>query len=132
MTSRTVETTLRVRFAETDAQAVVYHANYLIYFEIGRAEYLRARGFDYHAMEATGTNFVVAEARATYRAPLRYDDEIVVATRVAEVRHRSFTFDYEVRRGDALVATGTTAHVCVDGAGKAIAIPADLRALLEG
>jgi acyl-CoA thioester hydrolase len=129
---RRAETPLRVRFAETDAQGVVYHANHLVYFEVARGEFLREGGWAYEALAAAGTFFVVAEARVTYRAPLRYDDAIVVTTRVGEVRTRSCTFEYEIRRGDTVVATGTTAHVCVDREGRAAPLPESMRAWLAG
>lgn len=128
---RTVETTVRVRYAETDAQGVVYHANYIIYFEVGRGAYLRALGLDYNAMEAGGHFIVVVEATAQYKAPARYDDELTIATRVAELRNRSLIFDYEVRQGDTVVATGRTAHVCVDREGKPVRLPEAVRQAIE-
>lgn len=122
-----VDTTVRVRYAETDAQGVVYHANYIVYFEVGRGAYLRAMGLDYNAFEAGGHFVVVVEATARYLAPARYEDELVIRSWIEEIRNSSFTFTYEVRRGDTLVATGRTAHVVVDRSGKPTRIPPALR-----
>lgn len=130
--SPSVDTTLRVRYAETDAQGVVYHANYIVFFEVGRGAFLRAVGIDYNALEASGCFIVVAEAQARYLAPARYDDELVITTEVASLRSRSFTFRYVVQRGETRIAEGTTAHVCVGLDGKAMEIPAALRAAFEG
>ena len=132
MPAPTVDTTLRVRYAETDAQGVVYHSNYLVYFEVGRGAFLRALGMNYREMEENGHFIVVVEATTRYLAPARYDDELVVTTTLAELRNRSLIFAYTVKRGDVLVAEGTTAHVCVDREGKAVRLPDSLRARLSG
>ncbi len=98
------ETLLRVRYAETDKMGVVYHANYLIWFEIGRTEYCRERGITYRDMEESGDAFlVVAESYCRYKAPAFYDDELIVRTHLTELRRRSMRFGYEiVRATDAL------------------------------
>lgn len=127
-----VDTTIRVRYAETDAQGVVYHANYLVYFEVGRGAYLRAMGLDYNAMEAAGTFVVVVEANTRYLAPARYDDELVVETTLAELKTRSLIYTYVVRRGDVVVAEGRTAHVCVGRDGRPVPMPDALRARIAG
>ncbi|HEY9723631.1 MAG TPA: thioesterase family protein [Oscillatoriaceae cyanobacterium] len=126
---RTVETSIRVRYAETDAQGVVYHSNYLIYFEVARGAFLHAHDVAYADLEAAGTFAVVVEARARYAAPARYDDVLTVSATLSEVRNRSFTFHYAVRRGETLVAEGQTAHVCVDRAGKPVRLPPELATL---
>lgn len=126
---RTVNTEIRVRYAETDAQGVVYHANYLIYFEVARGAFLHAHGIDYNDLEAAGTFAVVVEARTRYAAPARYDDVLTISATLAEVRNRSFTFSYRVTRGDTLVAEGETAHVCVDRSGKPVRLPPELTGL---
>lgn len=122
---------LRVRYAETDAQRVVYHSNYLVYFEVGRGDFLRAAGLDYNAMEASGAFVVVVEANVRYHAPARYDDELVVQTWLSEVRTRSMRFAYRVTRGsgeaETLIASGWTAHVVVNREGRPIPLPAELR-----
>ena len=132
MTAPSVDTTVRVRYAETDAQGVVYHANYLVYCEVGRGAFLRELGLDYRAIEASGYFIVVVEATTRYLAPARYDDELVVTTTLAELRNRSMTFRYDVRRGETLIAEATTAHVCVDAAGKPVRVPDELRGRLSG
>lgn len=118
---------LRVRYAETDAQQVVYHSNYLVYFEVGRGDFLRAVGVDYNAMEASGAFVVVVEANVRYHAPARYDDELVVHTWLDEVRTRSMRFAYKVMRGETTIASGWTAHVVVNREGRPIPIPEALR-----
>jgi acyl-CoA thioester hydrolase len=128
------ETRLRVRYAETDQAGVVYHSNYLVWFEVGRVELCRARGFNYRDMEREEDAWLpVTEARVKYRTPARYDDEIIVRTRVAEVRSRAITFAYEVRRAaDAmLLATGETAHIVMDGKGRARSFPPEYAAKLR-
>lgn len=130
--SREVTTSLRVRYAETDAQRVAYHANYIVWFEVARGDYLRAIGLDYNAMEAAGAFVVVAELHAKYLAPVRYDDELTVVSRVSELRSRSFRFDYRVYKGDRLVTEGWTAHVVVNREGRPVSIPTELRRRIEG
>ncbi len=112
--ARVFETRVRVRYAETDQMGVVYHSNYLVWFEVGRVELLRELGFEYRHMEID-EDFVVAvvDARARYRAPARYDDELIVRTRVAHVRGSVFAFEYEVVRANdgLLLCDGSTTHV---------------------
>ena len=112
----TAETRLRVRYAETDQMGVVYYANYLIWMEVGRVELCRACGFNYREMESSeGLFLAVAEATCQYRAPARYDDEVVIKTWIAEAHPRRVTFAYEIRLADGgrLLATGSTRHVFV-------------------
>ena len=93
------EAVLRVRYSETDKMGVVYHANYLVWFEIGRTEFCRARGFSYRDMEENENSFlVVAESYCRYKAPAYYDDELVVRTHITELRRRSLRFGYEIIR----------------------------------
>lgn len=128
------ETRLRVRYAETDQAGVVYHSNYLVWFEVGRVELCRDHGFNYRDMEREEDAWLpVTEARVKYRTPARYDDEIVIRTRVAEMRSRAVTFIYEVRRaGDnQLLATGETAHIVMDGKGRARSFPPAYAARLK-
>ncbi len=111
------ESTLRVRYAETDAQGIVYYANYFVWFEVGRVNYLREVGFDDRQREREGITFVIVEATCKYHAPARFDDPIRVRTWVSEVKTRSFRFAYEVHNQDTgvLLAEGETAQVVVDG-----------------
>ena len=120
------ETLLRVRYSETDKMGIVYYANYLVWFEIGRTEYCRARGFSYRDMEEQDDSFlVVAESYCRYKAPCYYDDELIIRTHVTELRRRSVRFGYEiVRAADGqVVAEGETGHVVTDDNGRVRSIP---------
>ena len=120
------QASLRVRYAETDKMGVVYHANYLIWFEIGRTEYCRARGFSYRDMEESENAFlVVAESYCRYKAPAYYDDVLIVRTHITELRRRSLRFGYEIiRESDGLViAEGETGHVVTDANGRVRSMP---------
>jgi acyl-CoA thioester hydrolase len=123
---RPCETRLRVRYAETDQMGVVYHANYFVWFEVGRVELLRQLGFSYRDMEQNDQCFIaVVDARCRYKAPARYDDEIVVRTRLKNVRESLVHFGYELlRAGDGmLLAEGETTHIVTDSQMKTRAIP---------
>ena len=127
------EVQIRVRYAETDRMGVVYHANYLVWFEIGRTEFCRARGFSYREMEENGRAFlVVAESYCRYKAPAYYDDELVVRTHVTELRRRSVRFGYEIIRAVSgqIIAEGETGHVVTDPQGRVISMPDEYRAAL--
>jgi acyl-CoA thioester hydrolase len=120
------ETLLRVRYAETDKMGIVYYANYLVWFEIGRTDYCRARGFSYRDMEESEDAFlVVAEAYCRYKAPAYYDDELIVRTHITELRKRSLRFGYEVVRASngQVVAEGETGHVVTDSTGRVRSFP---------
>jgi acyl-CoA thioester hydrolase len=111
------ETRVRVRYAETDQMGVVYHSNHFIWFEIGRVELMRQLGFAYHDIEKDDGLFIaVADARCRYKAPVRYDDEVIVRTQLKNVRESFVHFGYEiVRAGDAeLLAEGETTHIVTD------------------
>ena len=115
---RTHTTEIRVRYAETDAMGVLHHAGYLVYFEVGRTEALRAGGGSYAEVERRGRFLVVVEAAVKYRTPARYDDLLALTTTVEKVTPAKLVHTYAVRRGDTLVATGRTVLACVDGDGK--------------
>lgn len=120
------ETRLRVRYAETDKMGVVYHSNYVIWFEVGRVELLRQLGFEYSSMEKQDDCHIpVVDLRVRYKAPALYDDEIVIRTRLANVRASLLHFAYEVlRAGDGvLLATGETMHIIVDNQFQRRALP---------
>jgi acyl-CoA thioester hydrolase len=124
---------LRVRYAETDQMSVVYYANYFVWFEVGRTDLCRQRGFAYRDMEKNdGLCIIVAEARCRYHAPARYDDEIEIRTRIASMRRRVITFDYEIYRNPdgELLAEGQTVHVITDLSGRPRALPDKYRKLL--
>lgn len=113
----TSESHLRVRYAETDKMGVVYHANYLIWFEVGRTDLLRQLGLDYNSMEREEKlGIAVVEATARYKSPARYDDELVVRTHVASIRGSVLRLAYTVHRAgdDLLLCEGATTHVVVD------------------
>jgi acyl-CoA thioester hydrolase len=132
--SDAVETTLRVRYAETDAMGIVYHTNYIVWFEVGRGEFFRHRGGNYREFEEQGLFLPLTEVDARFIAPARYDDLVVVRTSVAELRSRSVTMYYEVvmkETGQVLV-TGHTKHFCVDRAGRTKRFPPDLLDAFSG
>jgi acyl-CoA thioester hydrolase len=111
------ETKLRVRYAETDKMGVVYHSNFLIWFEVGRVELLRQLGFQYSEMEAEDNCHIpVVDLRVRYKSPALYDDEIVVRTQIKNVRSSLLHFSYEIfREADrTLLATGETMHIIVN------------------
>lgn len=110
------ETTIRVRYAETDKMGVVYHSNFIVWFEIGRVEMLRQLGFRYRDMELEDDcHIAVADVKVRYKAPARYDDEILIRTRLKNVRDSLLQFGYEILRADgALLAEGETTHIVVD------------------
>lgn len=127
------ETEIRVRYAETDKMGIVHHSNYLIWFEAGRSDLCRARGFSYKDMEERDDALmVVAESYVRYKSPAFYEDVLHVRTRVAEVRSRSIRFIYEVNRDsdDTVIAEGETLHVVTDGTKKVKLIPESYKVML--
>jgi acyl-CoA thioester hydrolase len=126
MTKQPVETTLRVRYAETDQMGIAYYANYLAWFEVGRAEWCRATGFTYRDMEQQeGIYLMVADAHCRYKAPARYDDVLIIKTKVKLFKKRLIVFGYEVlnRASDRLLATGETTHTITDAEGRLRSLP---------
>jgi acyl-CoA thioester hydrolase len=108
------ETTIRVRYAETDQMGVVYYANYLVWMEAGRVDLCKSRGFNYRDMERDdGIFLAVAEATCRYRHPARFDDEVVIKTSIEEAGSRMVTFVYEMRAAASgrLLADGATRHI---------------------
>jgi len=123
----------RVRYAETDQMGVVYHTNYLVWCEVGRTDFIRARGMSYAEMERAGVGLAVSELSARFHAAARYDDMVRVRTTLAEIRSRSITFDYlitDAATGRRLV-TARTALVSIDADGRPTALPASVRSLFE-
>jgi acyl-CoA thioester hydrolase len=111
------ESRVRVRYAETDQMGVVYHANYLIWFEIGRVDFIRSLGMDYRSMEQEdGLGIAVVDVSARYKFPARYDDELKIETRLAAARGPVIKFHYKVLRDtdNVLLCEGETVHVVVD------------------
>ena len=112
-----LETRLRVRYAETDQMNVVYHANYIVWFEVGRVEFMRQLGITYkHMEEQDQMHLPVAEVRCRFKASARYDDEIVIRTRIQRMRSALLQFGYEIVRAEdgALLAEGESTHVSVN------------------
>ena len=125
------ETRLRVRYAETDQMGVAYHSNFFVWFEVGRVELLRQLGFAYKDMEARDGCFIaVVDARCRYKAPARYDDEIVVRTSLKNVRESLLHFSYQVARAgdDALLAEGETTHIAVNSRFEKMPLPEKYKA----
>jgi acyl-CoA thioester hydrolase len=124
---------IRVRYAETDQMGVVYHANYFVWFEVGRTGLLRDSGWSYREMEAEGVGLPVIEAHCDYRQPARYDDELEVRTSgmlVSQVRVE-FTYDIVRSSDGASLATGRTVHAALDRDGHPCRLPGRVRALFE-
>ena len=117
----------RVIFGDTDQMGVVYYANYLRYFEAARAAFLRARGRSNADLEAWNVALPVYEAHCQYKKPARYEDLLLIHLEITELRAASMRFEYEVRRGDELLATGFTVHACVDREGRPRRMPRELR-----
>jgi acyl-CoA thioester hydrolase len=130
--SLTRRTRVRVRYAETDRMGVVYYANYLVWFEVGRTEWLRETGWSYREMERDGLSLPVIEAHCEYRRPARYDDDIEIGTRAVAMTAVRIRFDYEVWRAgeDTPLATGHTVHAALDINGRPCRLPARVREIL--
>jgi acyl-CoA thioester hydrolase len=131
--TRSGATTIRVRYAETDQMQVVYHANYFVWFEVGRTDLLRTLGWTYRDMEAAGFSLPVLEARCAYHRPARYDDEIEIRTTGRLVSPVRLGFDYEaVRPADGVVtASGHTMHAAVTPEGRPCRLPDRVRELFR-
>lgn len=129
----TRQTRVRVRYADTDQMGVVYYANYMVWFEVARTEWLREAGWTYRDMEEQGIALPVIEAHCEYRQPARYDDEIELRTTGALITPVRIRFDYEVSRdGTAPLASGHTVHAAIGRDGRPCRLPARLRGLLDG
>jgi acyl-CoA thioester hydrolase len=126
-----VDTRLRVRYAETDQMGVVYHANYLVWMEVGRVEYYRARGMRYRDMEKEGVLLAVVEAHCRYLSPAQYDEEILIRTRIEEASSRRVRFGYELFSSDdgRRLAEGFTVHVFMGRDRRARKLPEKYHAL---
>ena len=122
-------TRVRVRYAETDRMGVVYYANYFVWFEVGRTDWLRQTGWTYREMERDGVSLPVIEAQCEYRQPARYDDEIEIATKGTLVTPVRVRFDYALSRAgdDTAIAAGHTMHAAVDGDGRPCRLPDRVR-----
>jgi acyl-CoA thioester hydrolase len=126
----------RVRYAETDQMGVVYHANYLVWCEVGRTELIRSLGTSYADLEAEGVMLAVSDAVLRFHAAARYDDRIIVETSLEELRSRTITFSYRVSRWSEdsmqrLVSARTTL-IALDRAGRPRSMPPALLQLFRG
>ena len=127
---REVETRLRVRYSETDQMGIVYHAHYLVWFEIGRTEWCRAAGHPYAEMEGAGLFIPVTRVEAAFRRRSSYDDAIRVVAAMTELSGRGCTFGYRIESpGGDLLADGATRHVFTDPSGRPVRAP---RETLDG
>jgi acyl-CoA thioester hydrolase len=125
-TTQFYDTTIRVRYGETDQMGVVYYGNYYTWFEVGRVELCRQLGFEYKQMEIEDDSFiVVAESSCRYRRPAKFDDLLRIRTRVSEAQRRTIRFAYEIIRDSTneLIATGETLHVICDRLGRPKSLP---------
>ena len=121
------EISIRVRYAETDRMGLVHHANFLVYFEQGRTELLRAGGLTYKDLEDQGFLLVLTKAEVNYRSPARYDDLLIVRTSVTRMTTVRIDHRYEVLRDKTLLADGSTTLACVDREGRVQLLPDILR-----
>jgi acyl-CoA thioester hydrolase len=109
-------TEVKVRFAETDAQGIAHNANYLVWFEVARVEYLEEHAGGYQRLRDTGIEALVLESRVRYLQPARFDDRLVVHARCVDVKGARFRYEYVVERDGVVIADGSTAHATVDAA----------------
>jgi acyl-CoA thioester hydrolase len=121
---------VRVRYAETDQMGVAYYANYLVWFEVARTDWLRAAGLTYRELEAEGLFLPVIEARCEYRSPARYDDALAVRATARLVSPVRLAFDYDISGPGGGVARGQTVHVLLDGRGRPVRVPPRIKELL--
>ena len=129
-TKSTSSTEMRVRFCETDLMGVVHHSNYLVYFELGRVDWLRKRKISYADWTDRGVQTPVASAELQYRVAARFDDLLVIETTLSLLRNVSLDYKYRLRRDATIIAEGATRLACVDRNLKLLRIPEELRAAL--
>lgn len=124
---------VRVRYAETDQMGVVYHANYLIWCEIGRTDFIRALGTPYAQLERDGVKLAVSDAALRFHASARYDDPIQIYTRLTDVRSRALTFAYRIVHTETAtqLVSGTTGLVSLSAEGRLVSLPSAVRELLD-
>lgn len=118
--------TLKVRYAETDMMGVVHHATYPVWFEVGRTELMERLGLPYTEIEARGYYLMLSGLNVEYRRAARYGDTLTLTTRLAQLRSRTMTFQYELHRGEELLATGETRHIATDRQYRPARLPQDV------
>jgi acyl-CoA thioester hydrolase len=130
---RIVETTFPVRYAETDQMQIVHHANYSVWMEEGRSEFMRQSGGDYAEVERGGHLLAVTGVQVRYLAPAHYGERVIVRTWIEELRSRTLKFGYEIINANsgALLVTGQSEHVCMDRQGRVIRIPERISRLVS-
>ena len=131
--TRVARPRVRVRYAETDQMGVAYYANYLVWFEVGRTEWLRETGWTYREMEADGLSLPVIQASCDYKLGARYDDELEIRARGTLVSPVRLEFDYEIVRtsDEAIVAVGKTTHATLGPNGRPVVVPPRVKELLQ-
>ena len=123
------ETTIRVRYQETDNMGVVYYANYFVWLEIARTEYFRSLGVSYKDLETKGMYLMVVSAGCSYKAPAKYDDVVRIQTWMPELKNSSLKFAHKLFVGNKLIATGDSVHVFTNKIGRPIRIPQEIKDL---
>lgn len=122
-------TDIRVRYQETYNMGVVYYANYLVWFEVARTEYLRSMGLVYRYLEEKGYYLMVASISCQYKSPAKYDDVVKAETWIAEMKNSSLKFGYKLSVDGRLVATGDSVHVFTNSKGKPVRMPEEIKSL---
>ena len=129
-----VDCEIRVRYAETDQMGVAYYSNYLVWFEVGRSELCRRRGFSYAKLESLGYKLVVTDVHCRYRNSARYDEVVTIRTWLKGLNKRMVTFGYQILRKDQgkeeMIAEGETKHLCLDSYGTPKSLPEEFFVLL--
>ncbi len=120
-----VDVDVRVRYAETDQMGVAHHGSYVVWFEVGRSAYCRAKGFSYRDLEEGGYRLVVVDLRARYKGSVKYDDLIVVQTHLRDLKTRMVTFGYRILQKETqeVLVQGETRHLCLNKKGNACSMP---------
>jgi acyl-CoA thioester hydrolase len=126
-----VDVPIRVRYGDTDRMGIVYYGTYPYYFEIGRSEFMREKGFTYRQLEEMGYHLVVTGVDIKYYNAATYDDLLTIRTSIAEVKSRGLTFHYQIYKDGAIIVKGNTNHVCVDDGRKTVRIPPDVMEILK-
>ncbi len=117
------ELSIRVRYAETDRMGLLHHANYFVYFEMGRTELLRAKGLSYRDVEDAGYFLVIIEIGCKFKRPAYYDDLLTLRTTVAKITHAKIVHEYQLLRDGVVLAEGHSTLACVDREGKPQPLP---------
>jgi len=126
-----VHVPVRVRYADTDKMGIVYYGTYPVYFEIGRSEYMRQKGFTYRTLEEMGFHLVVVRMELKYYNSAEYDDNLTVRTKISEWKSRGLTFQYKIYRDKDIIVEGKTMHICTNSNKKPVIIPKQLQEILR-